>query len=246
MLHPLQELVIGSNRIPVRIFEGPGKRRRHISYDRRYLEVCIPEGDGVEGALAFLRERETRILEGWREVRERFGRIADPGDGLDDVPWKVLYWGKRRGIRTRQDGPIYPHFKGTFDVRRGDGDSIDCVRARIIRFLHDRLQDDLRVHVEKHAKRLSIRAGGFEIGDLGSHWGKVRTDGTLVFHWRLAHAPKGSIEYAVIHLLAHLQHHFHCDLFDAFLRKASEGLRLDTWWLDRNAWILDPSDGDRI
>lgn len=247
MMHPLEELIIGSNEIPVQIFEGPGKRRRQINYEPHRLVVFIPQGDGVDGAFEFLAARESRVLEGWREVRERHGRIAEPGDGGNFLPWKVLYRGKKRPIDARGDGPRSPRwYRNAIEVHRGDEATDDDVRTSIKQFFWNQLQDEVSALAERHAKRLGIRAVEAGVGDIGSLWGAVCTDGSLAFHWRLAHAPKGSIEYAVLHLLTHLRHRFHNDLFDVDFHKASEGIKIDAWWLERYAWILDLSDGDRL
>ncbi|MFH1531371.1 MAG: YgjP-like metallopeptidase domain-containing protein [Pseudomonadota bacterium] len=244
--HPVREIVLGSSRIPVQIFEGPGRRRRQIRYWPEKLWLDIPYGDGVDGAFDFLRAREARVLEGWREVRERHGRIADSGDGWVCLPWKILFRGTRRVICWKEGGFPSVRYTKHFDVWRRPGESEDQARATLIRYLQTRLLDEVRVLVSKHAARLDVRTSSVEVGDLDSRWGAVRADGTLAFHWRLAHAPKGSIEYAVLHLLGHLRHPFHCDGFDAFLRQAGKGFKLDHWWLDEFAWLLDPTDGDRI
>jgi len=244
--HPLQELTIGTARIPVQIYEGPGRRRRKIVYRPRHLVVCVPLGDGVEGALEFLRAREPRVLDGWREVRERHGRIADPGDGHDSLPQGVLFRGTKRWLNWTWGERLDLRYDRYFRVRRADADTDDQVRAAVIEYLQFRARMELGVLAEEQGRRLGVSHGGVEVGELGARWGRVRKDGTLAFPWRLIHAPKASLEYAVIHLLGHLENPFHCEAFDAFIRRECKARQLNDWWLDRNAWLLDPTDGDRL
>ncbi len=244
--HPVREIILGSSRIPVQIFEGPGRRRRRIRYWPDKLWLSIPLGDGVAGAFEFLRAREARVLEGWREVRERHGRIAEPGDGHHSLPYSVLFRGTKRSLERARGSWLDVRYSRYFRILRSDSDTDDQVRAAIIDYLKFRARLELGVLAEEHGARLGLSHDGVEIGDLGPRWGEVRRDGTLAFHWRLIHAPKASLLCAVIHLLGHLVHSFHCDSFDAFLRQAGKGLKLDHWWLDRFAWLLDPTDGDRI
>lgn len=244
--HPVREIVLGSHRIPVQIYEGPGRRRRKLVFRQRRLELCIPLGDGTEGAFAFLRAREARVLEGWREVRERHGRIAEPGDGHHSLPHSVLFRGTKRWLKWTWGDRLNVRYDRYFRIRRSDADTDEHVRAAIVDYLRFRARMELGVLAQEHGARLGLSDGGVAIDDLGPRWGEIRKDGTLVFHWRLIHAPKASLEYAVIHLLGHLMYPFHCDAFDAFIRREGDARGLDAWWLDWNAWLLDPTDGDRI
>ncbi len=246
MLHPIHEITIGANRIPVQLFEGPGRRRRKIVYRPRHLVVCVPMGDGVDGAHAFLRAREARVLEGWREVRERHGRIAEPGDGDHSLPRGVLFRGNRRWLSWTWGGRLRVKYDRCFQLQRAEGDTDDAVRAAVIDYLQLRARMELGVLAEDHGARLGLSHGGVVIDDLGARWGEVLPDGRLAFHWRLIHAPKASLEYAVLHLLGHLKYPFHCASFERDLRRECKPRSLDSWWLDWNAWLLDPTDGDRI
>ena len=58
-------------------------------------------------------------------------------------------------------------------------------------------------------KEFPIRNSQLVIRSLKMRWGSCTTSGKIILNTELIKAPKGSIEYVIIHELCHLIHHNH-------------------------------------
>jgi predicted metal-dependent hydrolase len=69
--------------------------------------------------------------------------------------------------------------------------------------------------IENFANRhkLSIQHSQFSIRDMPTRWGSCTPKGKIILNPELIKAPKGCIEYVIIHELCHLIHHDHTQKF---------------------------------
>ena len=61
--------------------------------------------------------------------------------------------------------------------------------------------------------KYSIEVTSLQIRKMSKRWGSCTTDGKIILNTELIKAPKGSIEYVIIHELCHLVHHNHTKAF---------------------------------
>jgi len=61
--------------------------------------------------------------------------------------------------------------------------------------------------------KYSIKVTTLRVRKMSKRWGSCTTDGKIILNTELIKAPKGSIEYVVIHELCHLVHHNHTKAF---------------------------------
>lgn len=130
MVHEIFLLKVLGQQVPVRIIEGPGKRRRQIVYQPEQVLVILPEGDGEARAREFLEARAERVIQAWRVVRERAGGLDKPGAGDITYGAKLLYRGNRRHLLMRTGGPpIAIRFRHVVHVTRPDDTTDDDMRG---------------------------------------------------------------------------------------------------------------------
>lgn len=68
-------------------------------------------------------------------------------------------------------------------------------------------------------KRYKVEPKGIYIQEMSKRWGSCTTKGRIILNTELIKAPKGCIEYVIIHELCHLVHHNHSGAFFALQNK---------------------------
>lgn len=84
-------------------------------------------------------------------------------------------------------------------------------------------------------KRYKISDPVLTIRTMSKRWGSCTTAGRIILNTELIKAPKGSIEYVIIHELCHLVHHNHTKAFQSL-----QSRMLPDWrkWKDRLEYSL--------
>ncbi|MFA5298888.1 MAG: SprT family zinc-dependent metalloprotease [Lutibacter sp.] len=88
--------------------------------------------------------------------------------------------------------------------------------------------------LEKFAK-YNLEKPEIEIRQMEKRWGSCTKSGKIILNTELVKAPKGSIEYVVIHELCHLVHHNHNKAFYELQEKI-----IPDWqkWKEKLEWVL--------
>ena len=91
---------------------------------------------------------------------------------------------------------------------------------------------------ERHAAGLDVSYERIRIGDQRSLWGSCSSAGTLSFNWRLVLAPRGVLEYVVVHELCHLRVPGHSPAFWRLVARARPTYADERAWLREHGWEL--------
>jgi hypothetical protein len=94
---------------------------------------------------------------------------------------------------------------------------------------------DLFEEVFPKFKRYKISTPVLSIRNMSKRWGSCTPAGRIILNSELIKAPKGCIEYVIIHELCHLIHYNHSNKFKILLYKMSPD-----WlkWKDRLEYML--------
>ena len=87
------------------------------------------------------------------------------------------------------------------------------------KFYTNELKTKLNELLKFYSKEMKVKYKGFKITETKTIWGTCNTDKNLTFNLRLAMAPMESVEYVVVHELAHLKHMNHDKSFWTFVGK---------------------------
>ena len=84
-------------------------------------------------------------------------------------------------------------------------------------------------------KKYKIQQPALTIRSMSKRWGSCTPSGIIILNTELIKAPKGSIEYVIIHELTHLVHHNHTKLFFDLQNRI-----MPDWkkWKDRLEYLL--------
>lgn len=95
-----------------------------------------------------------------------------------------------------------------------------------------------RARAEHWAGVLGVTFGAVRVKDQRTLWGSCTRDGHLNFNWRLTLAPPETLDYVVIHELAHRVEMNHSRRFWAVVEKACPDHRAHRRWLRQNGAAL--------
>ena len=72
-----------------------------------------------------------------------------------------------------------------------------------------------------------------------TRWGSCSSEGSLSMNWKLVFSPPESLEYVVIHELAHLQFQDHSKNFWSLVKKYSPDYKFHSDWLKKNLYEIE-------
>lgn len=191
-----------------------------------HLGVYPPEG-GVRVAVPLaMRDDAVRLAIigrlGWiRRQREKFvkqSRLA-PSEYVSGE--SHYYFGRRYRLRVIDaNGPASITRRGNsrIEMRVPPGTDAGC-RGRVLAdWYRKRLREWLPSAIAQWEERLGVKAAGWGIKRMRTKWGSCNpATARIWFNLELAKKPEASIEYVVVHELAHLRVRHHDDRFIALL-----------------------------
>lgn len=89
-----------------------------------------------------------------------------------------------------------------------------------------------------YAGNMDVSYNGIDLSGAKHRWGSCYPDGRLRFNWRLVMAPKGIVDYVVVHELAHLLEPNHSGRFWAVVARYFQDHCKARDWLKDNHLIL--------
>ena len=186
------------------------------------LTVRAPKGYSRARIEAFLQEKEAWIL---RKKSERQGTgIELPPENLHG--YKLLLLGKETEIALSQTKYI------VYDKAQ------NCVvlpekksQEKLVKWLKENAKRIFSNVTEEWAKKMDVSYASVTITSARGRWGSCSAENALRYSFRLLYAPKGVIEYVIVHELAHVKHKNHSPLFWREVEKYIPD------WKEKRAWL---------
>ena len=234
----MRHLIIGNTRIPYEVREGPRTKRRHISVTPDRVEVVVPPGGGGD-VEAFVDARRRWVFEKWTEVQAAVDRRESIGTGRLVSGAKIMFRGRRLRLKVvPTEGPARVEYRSGFILHRPAETTEDDLHALLDTWLKERVRDDIQIFVSKFERKLGVSPTAIRVLDLKHIWGSCGEGGVIHLNWRLVHAPKPVLEYAVVHELCHLRHRTHGSGFWGTVESVLPDYLSRRMWLSTNEWML--------
>ncbi len=217
-----RELLVDGRRIA---FLFARSRRRSIGFlvGAEGLSVRAPKWVTLRDVDAAVSEKGAWIV---AELVEQGGRTAKARAAR--MVWRdgasVAYLGAAVTIALDAQGGLA---EGEAVLRDDDGSS--AVRRLLIGLPRDAGEDRIRDAVQSwlqrearrvfaeraahFAERLGVRVTRLSLSSAETRWGSANANGAVRLHWRLVHYPLATIDYVVVHELAHLREMNHSRRF---------------------------------
>lgn len=228
-----------------------------VSEIRRGAMLTMPAYSSVAEAESFL----ARHLD-W--LKERLQNLPEPvpfADGaiipLRGLAHRLHFAGpaRRRGVVWIEDpddariAPVWPQglVGDTTNLPRLHvaGEAHHAPR-RLLDWLKRQAQDDLKIRVDLHAKRLGVTPKRITVRDQSTRWGSCSSTGALSFSWRLILAPPFVLDYLAAHEAAHLEEMNHGRNFWALVEKTMPRYGEARDWLHQHGSKLHAYGADDL
>lgn len=130
-----------------------------------------------------------------------------------------FYLGKRYRLKVIKSTKEQVALKGKFlEIHLANKDDFRKKDLMIKEWYHERAKHQLNEMLLHYTKILKLEIKSFSIRPMKTRWGSCHIKKQhIVFNLELIKKPKRSIEYVVLHELAHLKHPYHNKNFSNFL-----------------------------
>lgn len=137
---------------------------------------------------------------------------------------KRLMEERQKAIRSfdykavRLFGQVYPVWAGKEETVRFDGKRIWVpqgvdVKAALVKWYKASAKEVFAERVDFFKAKMGVEPKEIKISSAKTRWGSCSSEGSLNFSWKLLFAQGKTIDYVVVHELAHLKHMDHSDDF---------------------------------
>ena len=181
------------------------------------VEVRAPMKTSLSEIDAFVKKKEKWIDEHIaRRERVNGEKQAFAPDYGDDV----LLFGKLCQLSGREEDSIGYDAEGEAGSVWIPADlTADSVKRALVYLYQTALKKYLDVKINDFARRMKVMPTGVRINSAKSRWGSCSAKGSINFSWRLVMADTDTIDYVVVHELAHLLELNHSPQFWAIVEE---------------------------
>ena len=193
------------------------------------VTVRAPKTCTTARIIAFLSDKESWIL---RKKSERAGAgMHLPPENLDGFSMLVL--GEYYTLRLIND----KHIRVDAEQKQLFLPS-DKPKERLIKWLKENAKRIFAKLVDEKSRQTGLAYKSVGVGSARTRWGSCTADNRLTFSFRLLYAPKGAIEYVVVHELAHVKHKNHSKAFWLEVEKYIPDYKIWRKWLKDKAYLM--------
>lgn len=221
-----RELVLGELRLGY-LLKRATRRTIGFVVGPRGLAVSVPRWVGqpqIDHAVQLKADWILRKLaeQGQRLVQQDAARI-DWRDGV-----RLPYLGADLLIRTadplhltrtvlQEPQPLHDQPR-TLHLRLPVGAPPVQLRDAVQRWLQQQARTLFEARIAHHAAAMGVQVTRLRLSSARTRWGSASSDGSVRLNWRLVHFPLSTLDYVVVHELAHLHEMNHSPAFWAIVR----------------------------
>jgi len=185
--------------------------------DRKTLALCVLK-DGTlevrapknlpESAISdFINKKKDWILKNTEKMKEREAKKIGFSLNIGDF---LLYKGNEYEILHSDKMMV------SFDCNNfymPEGVSFEGLKPALIKLYKKLAREEIFKKVEYYSKMMNLRPGSVKINSAKTRWGSCSGKNSLNFSWKLIFADEDTINYVVVHELAHTKEHNHSPEF---------------------------------
>jgi predicted metal-dependent hydrolase len=194
----VRRMTLGGRQIPY-VFRRAPRRTIGIAVDERGLTAAAPRWVGVSEVEAFMREKESWILERLTEHAAHAPAKFQWREG-SLLPYlgcavALMFSGRIDAPRLRAGRLELPASKAGVPVQLREM-TLAWLKIQALSLYRDRA-----AHLAEHG---GVAVPLVQLSNARTQWGSCTADGRVRLHWRLVHFALPYIDYVIAHELAHL------------------------------------------
>ena len=205
-------LIYGDARLSYQVQEDPKRSTRiaiHVEPNGTVM-VDAPPGYTDEAVQQAVQKRARWITNNVTDAVQRFAQVR-PREYVSGE--QVLYLGRRYLLKVAIVAKPSKSAKlrgNRLEVESRTGDP-DDIKGRVRGWYRSRARDYLAQRLDLLSAKLSWvdTTPPFKLLEMTRQWGSCSPSGRIILHPHLIKAPRASVDYVIIHELAHLIHHNH-------------------------------------
>lgn len=205
-------------------------KRRSIGFtiSEEGLRVSAPKWVTLRDIHSALQERQDWILRKLHEQRERAKRLQS-----NRIEWRdgasIPYLGEAMVVvldpraaaepggvmLSSGESPQQPGLVSglTLHVGLPQNASAEQIRDTVQSWLQRQARSLFEARCQHFAAQLGVRVNKLSLSSAQTRWGSASADGSIRLNWRLIHFAAATIDYVVVHELAHLREMNHSPRF---------------------------------
>jgi len=158
-------------------------------------------------------QKEKWIKEHMETVRERNENKSEFSLNYGD---SVLIMAREYPIVSQKGNKVA--FDGS-KVIMPEGLDVEQIKRAMVKLYKITAKNVLTEKLAKYAKLMGLEPGSIKVNSAKKRWGSCSSSGNINFTWFLILADESSIDYVIVHELAHIIHLNHSDKFWAEVKK---------------------------
>lgn len=182
-----------------------------LSVDEHGLTVSAPWRSSEQRIAAVIRDAEAWVLkklEAWSALPARHQSWAD-GD-------RIKYLGRDLTLELTIDNIatlVTLHDHERLQISLADPADANSVRDAVIKWYRRHAQSNFSARIDEFAPRLGVPLPRLLLSSARTRWGSCNARREVRLNWRLVQATQPTIDYVVVHELAHLREMNHSRRF---------------------------------
>lgn len=188
--------------VPYLLKRSQQRRSIVLSVDESGLTVSAPWRSTERRILAIIRDAEAWVLkklETWSGYETR-SQTWTHGDTIRYLGGTLtLHLERQSGATTAVLGE-----PGELRIRLPDPDNADAVKAATVNWYRRHAQTNFADGIARYTPRLGVALPRLLLSNARSRWGSCNAKREVRLNWRLIQAQQPTIDYVVVHELAHL------------------------------------------
>lgn len=210
------------------------------------IRVSAPKGLALSKIRDFVASQEAWIesnLKRYESVREAYPqkRMSEGetfpflGEQLS-LTFEAVH--KKPGFKI-QDGRLICGIRADAWPSFDPNDSHPDLIQPLVAFYKARSREVLGHSVQKFSERMGLFPTGLSFRAQRTRWGSCSSKGRISLNWKLIVAPIETIDYVVVHELAHLKFYDHSQAFWRLVATQSPDFAHRREWLKQNQFLAD-------
>lgn len=220
---------------PVEVIRTDRKRSASIYLENEVVKVRVPRFLSEQRIRELITRRTPWITKQIAKALER--PIIKPKEYVSGETFPYL--GRNYRLKVVKGNETSMKLKGGYfcaTTLTNGASANETIRSLLISWYRHRAETRLSETTDRLARIVGVRPTSIKVRDYKSRWGSCSNNGDISYNWRVILAPRGIVDYVVVHELCHLLEQNHSPRYWKHVERYIPD------WKDCRKWLRTYSD----